>query len=159
MLTQTRLKELLHYDPTTGVFTWRVTRGRTAKKGDIAGAAEKRYWAVSVEQRRYRAHRLAWFYVTGHWPEADVDHRNGDRRDNRLDNLRPTTRTVNMQNLRSAHADSCSGVLGASKSGAKWKAEISVAGKKRHLGVFDTPEQAGRVYLAAKRVLHEGNTL
>lgn len=159
-LTQAKLKELLRYDPETGVFTWRVDRSRTAKEGGIAGYPQKAYWAVCVEQNRYRAHRLAWFYVTGGWPEGDIDHRNGDRRDNRIDNLRPVTRTVNMQNLRSAHADSCSGVLGASPTASgRWKAEINVNGTKKHLGVFDTAEGAGRAYIDAKRKLHEGNTL
>ncbi len=159
-MTLDELRAVLRYNKRTGDFTWRVNRGRNAKIGWVAGSPEKRYWAVTVFQRRYRAHRLAWFYVTGAWPKEDVDHENGNRRDNRWRNLREGSRSFNMENVRQAHRDNKSGFLGVSSAPAgKWKAEITTRGLKRHLGVFKTPKLAHRAYLKAKRELHEGCTL
>src|SRR5690606_34614864 len=99
MLTQQRLKELLYYDPETGIFTRLVGRsGPRARAGDVAGSDNgKGYIRIYVDGRPYKAHRLAWFYMHGEWPE-EIDHRNGERADNRLSNLRPVTRQQNNLN-------------------------------------------------------------
>lgn len=107
------------------------------------------------------AHRLAWLYVHGRWPDGLIDHKNGDRADNRFDNLRDVAHRVNMQNLRKAFVSSKTGLLGASplKDG-RFGAFIKRDGKSKNLGTFDTPELAHAAYVAAKRVIHhEGNTL
>lgn len=151
MLTQARLKEVLKYDRKTGVFTWRVRTTNRVHVGDVAGSPEGKYLAIKVDGRRYRAHRLAWLYVRGAWPKADIDHRNGRHRDNRISNLRDASRSLNMLNAKRAHCDSKSGLLGVVKYRARWKSELMVGGKKRHLGVFSTPEEAHRAYLKARR--------
>jgi len=160
ILSAALLRELLHYDPETGVFTWRVGRQGSAGVGSVAGDMNQRgYWRICVDYRRYQANVLAWFYMTGVWPTHDVDHKNGVRHDNRWDNLRPATRAVNNQNQRRARTDNKSGFLGVSPNRKKWAASITVDGSKTHLGSYDTPEEAYSVYLRAKRQLHEGNTL
>jgi hypothetical protein len=97
--------------------------------------------------------------MTGEWPAADIDHINGDRADNRWANLSTVSRAVNMQNLKRAHRDSETGLLSVSRHRKAFAATIMVRGRKHRLGTFPTAKQAHQVYLSAKRVLHEGNTL
>lgn len=89
MLSAERLRELLDYNPLTGVWTWRVPPNKYSHhiRADdaIAGhRAAKGYRAITIDCRPYYVHRLAWLWMTGSWPTHDVDHRNGDRGDNRL---------------------------------------------------------------------------
>ena len=161
-LTAERLRELLHYDPETGVFTWRVNRGRTAKAGSQAGSPHDGYVQITVDGREYKAHRLAWLYVHGVWPVGQIDHRFGIRNDNRIGELRDVTPSVNSQNQRIAkRSNKSSGLLGAywHNVSNKWMAHIGVAGKKIHLGMFDTAEAAHAAYIEAKRRLHAGCTI
>lgn len=159
MLTAERLRELLSYDPFTGLFTWRVSRGGMCA-GMIAGTHDKDgYTQISIDSRLYKASRLAWFYIKGEWPGFEVDHRNTTRSDNSWDNLRQATNAQNKQNIRKAHADSKSGFLGVCANRGRWQAEIQVNGKKKHIGYFDTPELAHAAYLEAKVELHPFQTI
>ena len=159
-LTQARLKELLHYDPETGVFTWRVRRNQNVPAGHRAGHVNKRgYRMINISHDLYAAHRLAVFYMTGQWPEDDIDHRAGARDDNRWNELRELTRTENMQNLQGAHRDSKTGLLGVAPTRGRFGAYIRANGKNRYLGSFDTPELAHAAYIKAKRELHPAGTL
>jgi hypothetical protein len=116
---------------------------------------------IEIDQRNYKAHRLAWLYVHGVWPTGEIDHRNGDPRDNRIANLRDVTHAVNLQNLTKPRAGCKSGMLGAQwdASRQKWKASIRTQGASKHLGRFDTPEEAHEAYKNAKRKLHDGCTI
>lgn len=161
-LTQNRLRELLHYEPETGVFTWLVQRGRTASPGSVAGyvASESRR-LIRVDGGHYFAARLAWLYMTGEWPKGEVDHRDTDSLNDRWENLRDVTRVVNQQNMRNPRADSKTGLLGVTR-GKRLKgfgARIHVKGKTKWLGTFPTAEEAHAAYVEAKRMFHEGNTL
>ena len=74
-MNQTRLKELLHYDPFTGIFTWKVTRTGSAKPGTVAGYIKNEgYICIKIDSRSYMAHRLAFLYMLGRWPKGDVLH-------------------------------------------------------------------------------------
>lgn len=158
-LTQERLKELLRYDPDTGVFTW-VKSGKGIKPSKVAGSTDRDgYCIIRVDRAIYRAHRLAFLYVTGEWPTHHVDHSNGARSDNRWCNLREATRSENMQNQRVANRDSAVGLLGVSKARGKFVAHITLAGKKTHLGVFTAAEDAHAAYLEAKFRMHPFQTL
>lgn len=163
MITQERLKELLHYDPETGVFTRKVRTSNDVKVGDIAGSmTADGYIRIRVDGRRYLAHRLAWFHVYGTWPEDQLDHISGVRDDNRISNLREATNTQNCQNHKSPRCNSTSGYLGVSfrKEIGRWHAHITVSGKKIHLGFFNCSTAAYLLgYLPAKRKLHEFGTL
>ena len=153
------LKAVLSYDESTGVFTWAANMGRNARIGSQAGTITRHgYIAIIVMQKIFLAHRLAWFYTTGSWPTGQIDHKDGVRTNNRFDNLRDVPGFVNAQNLRTAKAtNKSSGLLGAHlhKCG-RWMANIGINGKMKHLGLFDTPEEAHQAYLSAKRSLHEG---
>lgn len=156
MLTADRLREVLDYDPATGVFTWREKSAPDSRirPGTVAGYVQHGYRLINVDNRQYRAHRMAWLYVHGEWPTDDIDHINGVRDDNRIANLREATRSENLQNQRRARRDNRSGFLGVSANGKRWKAEIIEGVRRQHLGTFDTPGEAHEAYLAAKRRLH-----
>lgn len=112
MLTQAKLKELLEYDPISGVFRRKINIGG-AKIGDIAGTDNgDGYMKIRVAGKSYKAHRLAWLYVMGRWPKNDIDHINGVRCDNRIINLREATRAENKQNTRKANSNNRTGLLG-----------------------------------------------
>jgi hypothetical protein len=159
-LTPDRLREVLKYHKTTGNFVWRVRTSNRVRVGEVAGTLhDEGYIKITVDGAQYLAHRLAHLYVLGRWPEADVDHRNTDRADNRWRNIRPATRAENMQNLRKAHADSQTGILGVTPADGRFSARISSNGVTVRLGRYDTPKQAGRAYVHAKRKLHTFGTL
>lgn len=156
MLTQERLKELLDYDPGTGVFSWIVDRGGTAKAGSVAGRLNgNTYLQIMVDGKRYCAHRLAWLYVHGEFPPDQLDHINRIRTDNRISNLRPATGTENNQNC-SKRSDNTSGVIGVGwhKKCGKWVAHIRLNGRRKHLGLYDTIEEAAAARASAKAELH-----
>jgi hypothetical protein len=160
-LTAARLRELLSYDPETGVFICLVHRGKKKRAGMQDGLADKNgYRAIEIEKRRYRAHRLAWLYMTGEWPTDFIDHINGIKTDNRFCNLRDVTHTVNMQNMRKPTINNSTGYLGVHPGYKGWfKAQINVDGEKLYLGKFKTAEEASEAYLKARRELQPGNTL
>jgi hypothetical protein len=163
-VTAERLRELLNYNHETGVFTWLVTAGRR-RAGNEAGWLTNGHngirRTIEVEQRNYKAHRLAWFYVNGKWPCGVIDHINGNPADNRIENLRDVTQKVNIQNEKVARKKTKSGLLGAHwiERDKKWAANIRVDGRTIRLGAFQSPEEAHYVYLEAKRRLHEGCTI
>ena len=155
VLTLERLKELLHYDPMTGAFTWRVRRNgrgggvRPGMAAGLIGHDRRRY--IGVDGKRYAAHRLAWFYMTGEWP-IEVDHRNVDALDNRWDNLREATRSQNNANV-GLKSHNTSGLKGVSWDNARrlWKAQISVRCKRVMIGRFADKEEAAQAYACAAR--------
>lgn len=157
LVTAERLRELLHYDPSTGLFTRRVSLSNDGKPGDPAGSVPNKvtgYVAVSVDGRLYYAHRLAWLYVHGVWPQ-NIDHRNGNRADNKLDNLRECSKSENAQNQK-RKTNNRSGFVGVhfdSVTG-RWRASIRISGKTTKLGRFDTREEAAAAYAEAKLTLH-----
>jgi hypothetical protein len=154
-LTYSRLREVLHYDPATGIFTWLVATSRRIKPGYIAGRVDsKGYAAIKIDHQTYRSHRLAFLYQTGSWPIAEIDHINGERANNAWCNLRQATRTQNVHNT-CVRSDNKVGLKGVTLHGpktrykAKYRAIITVAGKQRHIGSFMTPEEAHAAYVAA----------
>lgn len=160
MITHARIMDLLMYCRETGEFHWRINRGRTAKAGQRAGTErDDGYREIKVDGTAYLEHRLAWFYITGCWPNPECDHRNLKKADNRWDNLRVVTRSSNMQNMAAARADNKTGFLGVSPHGKKFRAQIYIEGKRVTLGSHETPEQAHAAYLTEKRKIHEKGTL
>lgn len=160
-LTAQRLREVLYYDPETGIFTWRAKTG-SKSAGSIAGTPHKDgyYTRIQVDRRCYPAHRLAWLYMTGEYPTGEIDHRNTIGTENRFDNLRLADHFVNMQNQRTAHrSNKSTGLLGAYRQGTRYRARIRHEGRNVSLGMFATPESAHRAYVQAKREMHPGCTL
>jgi hypothetical protein len=155
-VTQELLKELFTYCQDSGRLINRVNRGK-AKSGDESGGLDnKGYRRVRVLGERYGAHRLIWLYVHGVWPKEHIDHINGDRADNRLENLREATFSENMRN-RKVQTNNKSGFKGVSfsKKNCKWEAHIKVNRKITHLGLFKTPEAAHEAYCQAAKQLHK----
>lgn len=149
-----QLKSLLDYDPHTGVFT-RCIDVAKYKAGENAGTKSK-YIQIGVNGTVYTAQRLAWLFMTGEWPEGQVDHRNQDKHDNRWENLRLATNAQNHQNRDTPNKQNSSRLLGASlhKRTGKYTSQIMVDGKKIHLGYFATAEEAAAAYTTAKADLH-----
>ena len=122
--------------------------------------ASNGYLTIFCNGFRYAAHRLAWLYVHGEWPPAHIDHINGIRTDNRISNLRSVTASVNAQNMRRAMKNSKTGVLGVTKCGNRFKAQLAIPrGSNKYLGLFKTIGEAQQAYLDAKRSTHLGCTI
>lgn len=159
MILRKDLMEDLHYDPETGVWTWKTTRGK-AVQGARAGCPPCTgydYWRIRVRGRTYTANRLAWFYMTGEWPPAGmmVDHWNVDPADDRWVNLRLATMSQNQCN-RGANTNNTSGFKGVEWDSRRecWRARIKIGRKDRFLGYYESAEVAAVAYAAAARLFH-----
>ena len=161
-LTQERLCEVLKYEPETGVFTWRMKRGR-AVAGSIAGkiwtnpeSQQSKYRIIRVDGHSYKAHRLAWLAVYGVWPKLYIDHIDGNGLNNAIGNLRLATLSQNQHN-RGLPKNSKSGLKGVSyfSKVQRWGAQIVVNGKHHWLGYFDEPNAAHAAYCEAAVRLHK----
>lgn len=160
-LTAEQVREWFVYDPVTGSLTWRKSRPRSGNEGEVAGCVKGRgnkksaYRHVSIKGRKYLVHRIAWVYVYGVLPDADIDHIDGDGLNNSLANLRLASRSENNRN-RGAQCNSKSGLKGVSWHGghAKWQAAIRAGGKDKHLGYYKSAEEAHQAYCAAATKLH-----
>ena len=147
MITQLELKEILDYNPETGVFTWKINKAYHIKIGSIAGSLKPTgYIQITINKKQYLAHRLAWLYVYGEWPKNQIDHVHGTEKGNSINNLRKVTHKQNQQNKKCHRAGK---LLGCSyvKSTKKWKSYIRFNGKQRHLGYFETELEAHNRHL------------
>lgn len=175
-ITAELVRQLLDYDPETGLLTWRrrpahlfdggrypaeqvAAAWNTKYAGTVAGRVGfYGYIGVGIFYKRYPAHHLAWLHTYGAWPSDKLDHINGDTADNRIANLREASQAENCQNTRPRN-NSTSKYIGVNwdKNQLKWKSRISVGGKCYYLGIFDSEEEAYAAYLEAKAVLHPFN--
>ena len=159
-ITQAELKELLDYNPETGVFIWKVSRRgcRTncGKAGMQAGSVRPDgrrvicFWG-----RKYLSSRLAWFYMYGVWPEPTADHKDGDYTNDRIDNLRELSFGGQVQN-RGVPKNNRSGVTGVNwyKPGNCWRVRIKVNGKDMHVGYYEDFDAAVAARKEAESLLH-----
>jgi len=160
-LTQKYLKELLHYDPETGIFTRLTKPANRVNIGDIAGSLRPDgYLEIGVKGSRYLSHRLAFLYMTGEFPDKGIDHVNHQRGDNRWNNIRCATQQKNMRNASKSKANT-SGVTGVywRKDRNRWRAMIKVDNKQIYLGMFiDLEDAANARKLANKKYgFHENH--
>ncbi|MGL9722000.1 HNH endonuclease [Symbiopectobacterium sp.] len=152
------MKKILNYDPIEGVFTWAVKPNRRIRIGDTAGTLHKHgYVYITINKKLYRAHRLAWFFFFGRWPEKEIDHINGVKNDNRISNLREATSSQNHQNEK-IPKNNKSGVKGVfwSKKRKRYCAKCMVNRRGFYIGSFvDVPEaeEAVRNF----RITHHGD--
>lgn len=158
-LSAERLREVLDYDPLTGFFTWKICRGRCSAGSRAGCRRSDGYVTIRVYGVQYLAHRLAWLWCTGDHPTGEIDHKNGVPGDDRFENLRDLSRSGNQQNQRKAQRSNSVGFLGVSPHEGKFRSRIFHQGVEISLGRFDTPEEASRVYLEAKRKLHAASTI
>jgi hypothetical protein len=157
LITQSRLMELMSYDSDTGLFTW-IKKKSQMKPGMVAGSKNVQgYIAIKVDCHLYLAHRLIWLYVHGAFPSSsvDIDHINCIKHDNRLSNLRESTRSQNQCNVR-MYSNNTSGYKGVcwSKQKNKFIAHIKKNYKTYHIGMFETAHEAHVAYLKAAETFH-----
>jgi len=153
-ITYDEIHKLLDYDPETGIFTNKIFRAPNALKGEVAGGLNisNGYWQIRVAGEKYLAHRLAWLYVYGYFPENDLDHRDRIRHHNWIDNLREATKSCNAKNAK-IRSNNASGITGVSwyKRKKKWQAYIQ---DKKHkviyLGIFTSLLEAAKARYAAE---------
>lgn len=159
MLTADQVQKIVEYDPATGVFRWRADAGNRRVGGSVAGTPSNQhgriYIVMNIAGRMYRAHRIAWLVTHKRWPIGDVDHKNGDPQDNRIENLRECSRSENLCNQKRS-ARNTSGVKGVHwcAEKRKWAARIRKGGKTYFLGRYATLDEARSAREAASREIH-----
>lgn len=167
-ITAAQVRAILDYNPETGEFFWRerpaghFRTSRTHKWWNSRYAGKRAgcpggngYRNITINNRHYRANRLAWLYMTGEWPCGEVDHENRKIDDDRWDNLRDATHTQNIANTKT-YSSNTSGFKGVHwhKRLKKWRSEITISGKKHHLGLFINVEDAHYAYALAAKKIH-----
>lgn len=161
--TPEEMSDRLAYDPLTGVLTWKKCRdsrkiGTHAKSIDVSG-----YVQVNVAGKVMKGHRIAWAIHHGAWPKGQIDHVNGNRSDNRIENLRCVDNQTNCQNQRNGSRKNETGFLGVhigrGCESKRFRAKIQFEGKQLHLGGYPTAEEAHQAYIKAKRDIHKGGVL
>lgn len=147
------LKEYLRYEPEEGAFYWLKRSSYKSKPGQRAGRPRSKvgYWQVTVLGKTYYAHRLAWAFSYGAWPELQIDHRNGIKGDNRISNLRQASGTMNAANV-GAKRDNTSGCKNVHWCNTKqrWVAKIKKSGKTHHVGYYTNFDAAVEAVAAAR---------
>lgn len=151
-LSQDELKQLISYDPETGIVRWLVGGGkRKRKRGSIVGAGGAGDWyhRIRIGKHVFQLHRVIWFYVTGEWPDY-VDHKDNVKTNNQWDNLRNATNQQNAVNC-GPRKDNKLGVKGVSRHPSGFASYITIRGRNNYLGLFATVEEASAAYLARAR--------
>lgn len=140
-ITQEKLQDILEYDKYTGIFRWKISSANRIKIGDIAGTLHKysQYVNIMLPNKNgiFKAHRLAWYYCYGINPKTQIDHINGIRNDNRIENLREATNQQNSYN-RGINSRNKTGYTGVYFSGTSYIAQIKLGENKIHIGSFAT---------------------
>jgi hypothetical protein len=153
MITQEYLKEILDYNPETGIFTWKIKKNGTKGINSIAGHIDKKgYFRIKINSISHKAHRLAWLYVYGNTPKGQIDHVNGVKHDNKISNLRIVSNRENCQNRIEHRQGKLVGCY-YNKRDKKWQAQIQINGKQTFIGLFETQREAHAAYLKALETL------
>lgn len=153
-LTQKELKHHLYYNPLTGTFKWNFSRPGVSLNKRPGSLNSKKYLLIQIDKKRYLAHRLAWLYMKGYFPENEIDHINQIRNDNRWDNLREVTHQKNSTNCKLS-SNNTSGITGVTKKKYKnniyWISRIKIKGKQINLGCFTNKLDAAKSRLEAEK--------
>lgn len=160
--TNIDLRDVLNYDPNTGIFTWKSSKGFRVKGKKAGTTCPRGYVSIGVGGKIHKAHRLAWLFAYGVLPSGQIDHIDRDKSNNRIDNLRDVPQSINQENRNDARADNKLNMLGVSTwadGRPGYRAQIKVRGKVQYIGTFDSPEDAHAAYVEAKAKLHEGAVL
>lgn len=153
MITQVELKEYVNYDALTGIFT-NIKSRQGCRFGGILGSAQTDgYLQTYINGKAYLLHRLAWLYVHGSFPLSILDHKDLDKKNNKIANLRPANHSKNQFN-RGVAMCSKSGSKGVTKNGSAWRAQACIDGSRHHLGNFKTIEEAAKAYQSFAKAHH-----
>jgi len=148
MISAEKVREYLDYSEATGFFAWKKIPSRKFKVGDAAGSLKPHgYMKIQVCGERHYSHRLAWLYITGKWPQGEMDHRDGNRANNAFNNLRES---AHKQNCINRPARGTSFMAGS----GRWRAQIGVELKQISLGTFGSESEAHAAYLRAVERYH-----
>jgi len=151
LITQGEIKSLFDYHPEHGEFIRKTTVSHNAKKGDVAGyVAKNGYRYLSIKNKKHLAHRLAWLYEHGTMPKMNIDHKDGNKLNNSIDNLRECNQSQNIANSKARGG--LVGKKGVTLQSGKFRARIKVDGKSKHLGYFNTVEEAHNAYCEASTI-------
>ncbi len=154
-ISQQRVMELFVYDPQTGVFTRRINR-RAGRAGAVAGCRSvDGYWQISIDGSAYKAHRLAWLYVYGKWPDHQIDHIDGNKLNNSIANLRDVPQSTNMLNISKPGSSNSTGYRGVRldrKSGS-FAFDVKVGGRCATRVGFGNAAAAHQGYLLMKEIM------
>jgi len=165
-LTIDEVRARFNYDADTGIISYKIAPPNQSQRlvgveaGYIRDTKYGKYRVVKIGSAAVYVHRLAWFWVFGVWPSGLIDHKNGDKLDNRWENLRPASQSQNKSNGE-RYANNTSGYKGVTQMKNRWRAQITFKQRVYYLGLFDTPEQAHEAYVAKATELqgqfaHEG---
>jgi len=151
-LTQKRLKEILHYNPKAGIFTWLRTRGGAIKGDDVGYINKVGYRIIGIDNKLYNASRLAWLYMSGYFPEHEVDHRDRIKNNNKWENLRHVSHQCNLRNCKKRNTNT-SGITGVSwhKRCKKWQVQIKTLDRLIHIGYFNSKLNAAKARWEAEK--------
>lgn len=148
------IRELFDYDAETGVLYWAVDRSIKTRAGDVAGGDHNQgYLRVGVNYNRYLIHRIVWLLCHGDWPKYAIDHIDGNKKNNRISNLRDCSQQDNLRN-QGFRTNNTSGIIGVSwaKAESKWRAVITIDGRTKVLGRFIDIKDAEKCRLKANAV-------
>ena len=158
-----KVREYFSYEPDTGIVRWKKMASSRALPGCEAGSITNGYRVIRLEGKNYSCHRVGFFLHYGRWPKGFLDHKNGIRHDNRIENLRECQQFENMQNLsaKASLVNKTSRFTGVTwnKRDKRFKAQIKVRGKKIFLGNFKDEESAHKAYIDGKARLHTFNPI
>ncbi len=147
------LNQLFRYEEDTGLVYWKVSKGSKAKAGSIAGSMKRGYIQVCIDRKVYQLHRVIWKLQTGEEPYPyQIDHRDRKKNNNRWNNLRLVSNRENSYNIEKKNK---TGYIGVSSVGRKYRAKVWIGGKQVCLGLYNTPEEAHRVYREKVETLRE----
>ena len=140
-MTPEEVRQIFVY--TDGKLLWNIETAKT-KKGTVAGSNSHGYIEIKYKQKRYLAHRLIWCYAHGKWPSGMIDHIDGNKSNNRIENLRDVSNAVNQQNHQSIRSDNKTGVRGVvyRQSTNRYLVQIRMFGKNKYIGSYKTIEEA-----------------
>lgn len=153
-ITQSELKDIMTYDSESGLFK-RIT-SKNIRKEYAGSLHHSGYLSVVIKYKNYLLHRLAWLYMTGEYPHAEIDHIDGNKINNRFNNLRKASPQQNQQNRYKAHKQNITGLLGAhyNKANNNYRARIMMNRTEIYIGTFNTAEEAHEAYLSKKKDIH-----
>lgn len=157
LLARSELMRWLRYDEDSGLFYWKARPANRCYVGDLAGHINgKGYREIELRGRVYQAHRLAWLFENGEWPIDEIDHKDGNRSNNRIGNLREATINQNQHNRKKWRRNTSSRFKGVSlhKQTGKWQVNIQLDGCRSYLGLYDSEEIAHQIYKNAADRLH-----